>query len=62
MEEDTMVTNDILSEKPEDTRETIKWSKELQVRREKSDLLTKELLKKFTPEVMRKLTAKSLAR
>ena len=57
-----MRMNDILSEKSEDTRETVQWYNELQKRREKGDLLTKELLKKYTPEVMKELTAKSLAR
>ena len=53
---------DVLSEKPDDIQETVKWSIELQERRKKGDELTKELLKTFTPEVMRQLMEKSLAR
>ena len=48
-----MEYKDILSEKPEDLRNAVKWAKQLEARRIKSEFLTKELLKEFTPEYIR---------
>lgn len=48
-----MEYKDILSEKPEDLRNAVKWAQELEARRVKSEFLTKELLKEFTPEYIR---------
>lgn len=48
-----MEYKDILSEKTEDLKNAIKWSQKLKARREKSEILTKELLKEFTPDFLR---------
>lgn len=54
-----MVMKDILSEKPEDTKAAIKWAKDLQARREKSEKIRKELLAKYTPEYLKLLASQS---
>ena len=55
-----MVMNDILSEKPEDTKAAIQWVKDLQERRKKSEQTRKELMAKYTPEYLRKLASQSI--
>ena len=54
-----MVMEDILSEKPEDTKAAIQWAKDLQARREKSEKIRKDLLAKYTPEYLKMLATQS---
>lgn len=56
-----MVMEDILSEKPEDTKAAIQWAKDLQARREKSEKIRKDLLAKYTPEYLKMLATQSKA-
>lgn len=57
-----MVINDILSEKPEDTKSAVQWAKDLQERRKKSEKFRKVLLAKYTPQYLKILSAQSKAK